>query len=81
MIAALVDADAQRPRAGYDVALLQTVEFVTRYLVDPTDGVWFDTVAPDGSMAFRPKAHDWKSTYHDVRALLKFASAYSEPLS
>ena len=77
MIAALTDAAAQRPDGGYDVELLKLVEFVAAHFVDPTDSVWFDTCAADGTVVFRRKAHDWQSSYHDVRALVKFANAFS----
>lgn len=68
---------AERPDGGYDVALVKTVEFVQAHFADPADGVWFDTVAADGTVLFRRKAHDWQSSYHDVRALVKFADAYA----
>jgi mannobiose 2-epimerase len=80
LIAALTEADAQRPDAGYDDALLQTLAFVDAHFVDPVDAVWYETTAPDGTVLVRNKAHDWQSSYHDVRALVKFANAYA-PLS
>ena len=76
LVAALVDADAQRPDAGYDRALLQTLDFVDAHLVDRADRVWFEIVADDGTVTRRVKAHDWKSTYHDVRTLVRLAQAY-----
>jgi mannobiose 2-epimerase len=75
-VAALVEADTHRPDAGYDRALLQTLDFVDAHLVDPADRVWYEIVADDGAVVRRRKAHDWKSTYHDVRALVKLAHAY-----
>ena len=77
MIAALTDAAAQRPDAGYDVELRKLVAFVAAHFVDPADSVWFETCSADGTVVFRRKAHDWQSSYHDVRALVKFANAYS----
>ncbi|MEX1007030.1 MAG: AGE family epimerase/isomerase [Acidimicrobiia bacterium] len=77
MIAALTDASVRCPDGGYDVALLKTAEFVHAHFADPSDGVWFDTVAADGTVLFRRKAHDWQSSYHDARALVKFAGAYA----
>ncbi len=76
LVAALLEADAQRPDAGYDRPLLQTLEFVDAHLVDSNDRVWFEIVADDGAVTRRIKAHDWKSTYHDVRALVRLAQAY-----
>jgi mannobiose 2-epimerase len=76
MIAGLTDAALQCPDHGYDIELLKLMEFVAAHFVDPKDSVWFDTCAADGSVAFRRKAHDWQSSYHDVRGLVKFANAY-----
>ncbi len=80
MIAALSDASVQCPDGGYDVALLALVGFVDAHFVDPVDRVWFETCRPDGTVLSRRKAHDWQSSYHDVRALVKFGNAYA-PLS
>ena len=76
-IAALVDADAQRPDGGYDVELLKLLRFVAAHFVDPQDHVWFEVCAADGTVVLRRKAHDWQSSYHDVRALVKLANAYA----
>ena len=48
MIAALTDAAAQCPDAGYDVELRKLVAFVAAHFVDPADSVWFETCRPTG---------------------------------
>ncbi|MCX7886109.1 MAG: AGE family epimerase/isomerase, partial [Verrucomicrobiae bacterium] len=65
--------------ARYETALLKLLEFVHKYLADPNDGVWFESVRADGSPLSRAKAHRWKANYHDVRALVKFVEAFGAP--
>jgi hypothetical protein len=35
-------------------------------------------VSADGRPVNRAKAHSWKANYHDVRALVKFISAFGQ---
>jgi mannobiose 2-epimerase len=75
-IAALSDALRRQPNAGYEQALIRTLDFVDRHLADPADGIWADTVTADGQPKSPAKAHAWKANYHDVRALVKFVEAF-----
>lgn len=76
MMAALTELIAHRPDPALEDALDRLVHFVDRHMADPRDGVWIDTVNPDGSPARTDKAHNWKANYHDVRALMKYVDAF-----
>jgi mannose/cellobiose epimerase-like protein (N-acyl-D-glucosamine 2-epimerase family) len=76
MLAALTDALAHRPNPTYETALAQLVHFIRTYQADPRDGIWLDTVSPDGQPVRTGKAHGWKANYHDVRAILKFIDTF-----
>jgi len=77
MIAALTEALRHKPDAAHEAALAKTLEFVARYMTDPKDGIWVDSVAADGRPRNTAKAHPWKANYHDVRALVKFVEAFA----
>lgn len=79
LIAALVEGSRHRPSPDYSRALNLTLEFVRKYQADPKDGVWYDTVLPDGQPKNPAKAHNWKANYHDVRALVKLIDTF-DPL-
>ncbi len=72
MIAALTDAIRNHVRPDYGRALEQLNLFVWTHMVDPRDGIWYDTVAADGTIVSGNKANNWKANYHDVRAMVKF---------
>ena len=78
MIAAFTDALRHKPDAAYESALEKTLEFVARFMTDPKDGIWVDSVMADGQPKNTNKAHNWKTNYHDVRALLKFVEAFGK---
>ncbi len=78
MIAAFADALRHKPDATCEVALVKTLEFVARYMTDPKDGIWVDSVLMDGQPRNTSKAHNWKANYHDVRALVKFVEAFGK---
>lgn len=76
-MAALTEALLHQKNATYREALAKLIGFLDRYQIDPADGIWFDTVAEDGSPKRPSKAHNWKANYHDVRALVKFIDAFT----
>ncbi|MFA6564793.1 MAG: AGE family epimerase/isomerase [Verrucomicrobiia bacterium] len=78
MIAAFTDALRHKRDAAYEAALVKTLEFVARYMTDPKDGIWVDSVLADGQPKNTSKAHNWKANYHDVRALVKFVEAFGK---
>ncbi len=82
MIAALTDAIRNHVRPDYGQALEKLNQFVWTNQVDPRDGIWYDTVAADGTIVSGNKANNWKANYHDVRAMVKFYETfeYSEKL-
>ncbi|MCP5524584.1 MAG: AGE family epimerase/isomerase [Verrucomicrobiales bacterium] len=75
-VAALTDALRHEENPAYRMALSKTLEFLDRHQIDPADGIWYDTVAEDGSPKRPSKAHNWKANYHDVRGLVKFIEAF-----
>lgn len=77
MLAALTDGFSHKPRPDYSRALMLLLEFITKHQADPKDGIWYDTVAEDGSRKNPAKAHSWKANCHDVRALVKFVDAFA----
>lgn len=67
-IAALSIGMSKWGSAEYVAALERAVRFVDQFMIDPQTGVWFDTVAADGSPVNAARAHPWKAAYHDLRA-------------
>jgi mannobiose 2-epimerase len=78
MMAALTDGLKHKSNPDYSQALESLIGFINKYQADPTDGVWYDTVAADGTPKNKSKAHSWKANYHDVRALVKFIRAFGD---
>jgi cellobiose epimerase len=76
MMAALTDGLKHKESQAYSSALDKEVEFINKYQADPKDGIWYDTVAADGTPKNTAKAHNWKANYHDVRAIMKFIEAF-----
>ncbi len=76
LLAALTDGLRHRANQEYADALAPLLSFITTHQADPADGIWFDTVAADGSRKRTAKAHNWKACYHDVRAMVKFIEAF-----
>ena len=76
MLAALTDGLKHHENAEYSEALDKLLQFIAKYQANPSDGIWLDTVAADGSPKNTAKAHNWKANYHDVRAIFKFVDAF-----
>jgi mannobiose 2-epimerase len=76
LLAALTESLSQRPNPDYAAALDRLLGFLTAHQIDPQDGLWYDTVAADGSLRRPEKAHDWKANYHDLRAMMKFVQTF-----
>jgi mannose/cellobiose epimerase-like protein (N-acyl-D-glucosamine 2-epimerase family) len=76
MMAALTDAIRHRPTPEHRLALEKLVHFVQAHGTDRRDGIWLDTVAADGRPLRTGKAHNWKTSYHDVRAMVKFVETF-----
>ena len=68
-LAALSVGLERRTDAGYRRALTRLLRFLRAFQIDPQDGIWFDSVAADGTPLWRAKAHEWKANYHDLRAI------------
>jgi cellobiose epimerase len=76
MLAALTTGVAHRADPKYVEALAQLLGFLTAYQIDPKDSIWFDAVKADGS-SWRPgKANHWKTSFHDLRAMVKFIETF-----
>jgi len=76
MLAALSDAIKHKSNKEYEVALSKLIEFLKNYQINPTDGIWLDTVSEDGTPKNTAKAHNWKANYHDLRAMIKFIETF-----
>lgn len=76
MLAALTTAVAHQAVPSDVEALDQLLDFLTTYQIDPDDGIWFDAVQADGSPWRRGKAHDGKTGFHELRAVVKFADTF-----
>ena len=76
MMAALTDAIRNHVRPDYGQALEKLNEFIWTHQVDPRDGIWYETVAADGTIVNGSKATNWKANYHDVRAMVKFYETF-----
>jgi cellobiose epimerase len=76
MLAALTDGLQHKPNPAYSEALDRLVDFILKYQANPTNGIWLDTVAADGTPKNTALAHAWKANYHDVRAMVKFVEAF-----
>ncbi len=78
MLAALTDALKHKENRTQSDALQKLIEFIHKYQANPSDGIWLDTVAADGTPKASAKAHNWKANYHDVRAIVKFVDAFGK---
>lgn len=58
----------QQPRALE--VFRRTWRFIDQELIDRCNGEWFERVRPDGS-AVKRKGSEWKTAYHNGRALLR----------
>jgi len=78
MMSALTDALRNQENAEQRKALNQLVRFVNELQADKRDGVWLNAVTKQGKPTNTGKAHNWKDSYHEVRALVKFVEAFLE---
>jgi mannose/cellobiose epimerase-like protein (N-acyl-D-glucosamine 2-epimerase family) len=76
MLAALTDALKHESNPAYSEALDKLLHFINAYQINPSDGIWLDTVTAEGRRKATGKAHSWKANYHDVRAIVKFTEAF-----
>ena len=78
-MAALTDGLKHRDDPAYREALVKTIGFLRRHMINAADGIWLDTVTAEGQPKSSAKAHNWKANYHDVRAIVKFIEAFDAP--
>ena len=76
MLAALTASVRARAEPEHAQALEQLVAFLTGHQIDSSDGMWFDAVKADGSPWRPAKVHGRKTSYHELRALLRFIEAF-----
>jgi mannobiose 2-epimerase len=54
-------------------------KFITRQVVDRTNGEWFWRILPDGTAdADEPKVSEWKGPYHNIRMCLEILRRISQ---
>jgi mannobiose 2-epimerase len=76
MLAALTDALKHKESRAYGEALDKLLAFLQAHQINPSDGIWLESVNADGTPRSSAKAHNWKANYHDVRAIVKFVEAF-----
>lgn len=76
LLSALTDAVRSRPDQRYQVALKKLLDFLLAHVIDPNDGIWWESVSASGDVRKAAKAHHWKTPYHDVRAIVKFSDTF-----
>ena len=58
------------PEAGYDHLFIKQWNYIKQYIIDPVNGGWYTYGLDTRSRAKNfPKASEWKTTYHNYRAL------------
>jgi mannobiose 2-epimerase len=72
LLAALTTALEQEPSERHEKAIAKLLDFVSAHLADPRDGIWIESVDAEGRPKKTAKAHNWKASYHEVRALVAF---------
>lgn len=77
LLAALVTALEHAPSERYETSIARLLDFIGAHMADPKDGIWIESVGADGRPKKTAKAHAWKASYHDVRALVAFVQ-YAE---
>jgi mannose/cellobiose epimerase-like protein (N-acyl-D-glucosamine 2-epimerase family) len=78
MLATLTEALEHKFNAEYESLVKGLLDFVARFMTDPSDGIWLDTVTAEGKFKDTRKAHNWKANYHDVRAMVMFIEAFQD---
>ena len=76
MLAALTVSLRHRAEPEHVRALEQLLTFLTGHQIDPRDGMWFDAVKADGSPWRTAKVHGRKTSFHELRALVRFIEAF-----
>ncbi|MHB8955043.1 MAG: AGE family epimerase/isomerase [Pirellulaceae bacterium] len=75
LLAALSVSMQHQTRIGDLEACAKLVGFLKHAMIDPQDGIWVASVAPDGTPQGNAKKSHWKANYHDVRAIVMFGQA------
>ncbi len=70
LMAALSVSLQHQPRAGDLEACQKLVGFLEHTMIDPQDGIWVASIAPDGKPKWNSKKNHWKANYHDVRGIV-----------
>lgn len=77
LVCALVDALVEQDDDRYTRALVQTLDFVDRHMIDRRDAVMLESVQENGRRRWPKKSGHWKAGYHEVRAWVKLARAFA----
>ena len=78
LMAALSVSLQHQQRASDLEACQKLVGFLEHTMIDPQDGIWVASVAPDGQPKWNSKKNHWKANYHDVRAIVMFIKALQD---
>jgi mannobiose 2-epimerase len=78
LMAALSVSLQHQQRASDLVACQKLVGFLEHTMIDPQDGIWVASIAPDGQPKWNSKKNHWKANYHDVRGIVMFIKALQD---
>jgi mannose/cellobiose epimerase-like protein (N-acyl-D-glucosamine 2-epimerase family) len=75
LLAALSVGMTRWPDPLVEDALDRHLEFLIADVIDPHDGIWWESVAWDGEPLSTEKMHTWKDAFHEVRAMVLLGEA------
>lgn len=75
-LAALTEAVRHYKSEEYETALRSLIDWIFRYQIRSTDGIWIWSTDAMGQPKNLTKAGPWKAAYHEVRAITRFIAAF-----
>lgn len=76
LIAAISVEKQLRGMVEYEGLLLKTLDYMVCKFIDPSDNIFYWSLARDGSILDGTKANKWKVGYHAFRGVSKFVNAF-----
>ena len=79
LLAALSVGLTRWPSERLEEALNRHLESLIDDVIDPIDGIWWESVGWDGEPLRTTKIRTWKDAFHEVRAIVLLGAALSAP--
>ena len=79
LLAALSVGLTRWPSERLEEALNRHLESLIDDVIDPIDGIWWESVGWDGEPLRTTKIRTWKDAFHEVRAMVLLGAALSAP--